>query len=407
MKETSLKLLAIAALLNCFAATMRGDALDNWTTAKFNTDFQNGKVFEMTCVTYGNGYYVAGGALGDFGVIETSEDGVNWAVRGDFYSNNPAILALYKVTFGNGTFVAVGYDGYGNYGNLYNSTNGINWTSHTNATVSNFNGVTYGNGLFVAVGDGMIPMTNLTTNRQIYTSPDGITWTARTSGPPASPVNTIWDVAYGAGKFVAMDGAGYIYTSTTGTSWTKRINSGTGYTISYCNDRFILPSGPGTNQISQDGVTWLVLTNNTMSTFRRLLYTNGLYVALSDSKVFSSTDMTNWIQRNFPANEFLTDIALGPHNVIVAGRQGSPQWAYKAFVSDPFVAVSVQPGPPPQLAISGLQGHSYRIDYLDGLQSGANNWQTLTSFSLTNSPLLWSGTTVTNAQRFYRAVLLP
>ena len=415
MKLTNLKFLWVAILLNSVAVVARGDALDNWTTGQINTNVQYGYGggFGMASVTYGNGRYVAVGSypVSDAGLIETSEDGVNWTVRGDASSYSPTVLDLYKVTYGNGTFVAVGYDWYGFNGNLYNSTNGISWTSHTNATVSNFYGVTYGGDLFVAVGDGWMPNSYVTTtNRQIYTSPDGITWTGRSSGPAASPVYTINDIAYGAGTFVAVS-YGYIYTSLTGTGWTKRANTSSGSTISYCNNCFILPSGPGTNQISTDGVTWSVLTNNTASTFGRVIYTNGFYVALSGSNIFTSTDVTNWIQRNFPTNVGLRDIALGPRNFIAVGSQtkpgGMPNSTPKAYVSDPFVAVCLYSGLPPQLAISGLQSRSYRIDYLDGFQSGANNWQTLTTFSLTNSPLLWSDITATDSQRFYRAVLLP
>ena len=170
MKLTNLKFLGIAILLNGVAVIARGDALDNWTTSQINTNVHWGAYFDMASVTYGNGRYVAVGSDegSDFGLIETSEDGVNWTVRGERPDYNPPmyVLDLFKVTYGNGTFVAVGFDGYGVYGNLYNSTNGITWTSHTNATVSNFCGVTYGGGLFVAVGDGWIPMSNNTGSLQ-------------------------------------------------------------------------------------------------------------------------------------------------------------------------------------------------------------------------------------------------
>jgi len=50
---------------------------------------------------------------------------------------------------------------------------GITWTSRTSAADNSWQSVTYGNGLFVAVSyDG--------TNR-VMTSPDGITWTSRKS----------------------------------------------------------------------------------------------------------------------------------------------------------------------------------------------------------------------------------
>jgi hypothetical protein len=404
MQKTCLNLLVVTTLLSCFTATARADALDNWTTVQLKPNFNN-DTYGMTSVAYGNGRYVVGGELGDGGIIETSEDGLNWTVRGDPDGNS--FLAIYRITFGNGIFVAVGYDNYGTYGNLYNSTDGINWTAHLNPTVSIFNGVTYGNGLFVAVGDGVRPMDQPfnRTNRQIYTSPDGTTWTGRTSGSPVNSVNVLWDVAYGAGIFVAVDGAGHTHTSLNGINWIRRTTSGAGNSISYCNNRFILSSGPGTNLISTDGLTWSILTNDTTGTFGRVIYTNGIYIALSGTNIFTSNDSTNWVRRNFPTNAYLGDIALGPCNVIAVGVP--TYYGSTAYISDPFVAVNLQSGPPPQLTVSGLQGRSYRIDYLDGFQSPTNNWQTLTTFTLTNSPLIWSDITATNSQRFYRAVLLP
>jgi hypothetical protein len=72
------------------------------------------------------------------------------------------------------------------------SPDGITWTSRTAAANNSWYSVTYGNGLFVAVSwDG--------TNR-IMTSPDGINWTSRTS-----PINLQWtSVTYGDGLFVAV-----------------------------------------------------------------------------------------------------------------------------------------------------------------------------------------------------------
>jgi hypothetical protein len=59
--------------------------------------------------------------------------------------------------------------------------------------------VTYGNGTFVAVGEG----------GTILTSPDGVSWTARTSGTS----NWLDGVAYGNGLFVAVGDRGTILTS--------------------------------------------------------------------------------------------------------------------------------------------------------------------------------------------------
>jgi hypothetical protein len=75
-----------------------------------------------------------------------------------------------------------------------------NWTPRASATEANtWNSVTYGNGLFVAVAYGG-------TNR-VMTSPDGITWTPRTT---TGTNDTNWWalVTYGNGLFVAVAGSG-------------------------------------------------------------------------------------------------------------------------------------------------------------------------------------------------------
>jgi hypothetical protein len=62
------------------------------------------------------------------------------------------------VTYGNNTFVAVGRGGA-----ILTSPDGATWTQRTSPTSNSLYGATYGNGTFVAVGyDGTI-----------LTSPDG------------------------------------------------------------------------------------------------------------------------------------------------------------------------------------------------------------------------------------------
>jgi len=66
--------------------------------------------------------------------------------------------------------------------------------------------------MFVTVGD----------SGTILTSPDGTSWTKRTSGTS----EYLFGVTYGNGLFVTVGNSGTIFTSTDGTSWTKR-TSGT------------------------------------------------------------------------------------------------------------------------------------------------------------------------------------
>jgi len=82
---------------------------------------------------------------------------------------------------------------------LLTSPDGTTWTARTSGTSNILNGVTYGNGTFVAVGD----------NGTILTSPDGASWTPRTSGTS----NWLFGVTYGNNTFVAVGDRGAILTS--------------------------------------------------------------------------------------------------------------------------------------------------------------------------------------------------
>jgi hypothetical protein len=406
--------LIIAALA---PAAARADALDHWTRSQVSTNPLGFMGIMLRSVAYAQGRYVAVGTYtgDDKGMIQTSDDGLNWTMRSP---QDYSILELYDVAYGNGTFVAVGWDYYLGR-NLYHSTNGINWTSHTNATVSNFYGVAYGDGLFVAVGDGLLPSLGgpaAYTNRNIYTSPDGITWTGCDSGAPVGDVHSIKDVAYGAGSFVAVDNAGYTYTSDSGETWTRNIPGSNpaialNEYVNYCNGRFIALGNSGSNFVSSDGLSWTPMVKDVPNDFSRVVYAHGLYAALSGTNLFTSANGTNWMPRNLqpPPNANWGGLAFGNSSLVVVG------WTYPsmpmvpiASVSDPLTPdLAISPSFPPRLTISGVQGGAYQLEYLDGLQPTTNDWHPLAAFSLTNSPLIWADTTATNSQRSYRAALLP
>jgi hypothetical protein len=160
--------------------------------------------------------------------------------------------------------------------------------------------------------------------------------------------------------------------------------------------------------ISTDGLSWTLITNNTASTFGRVIYSDGYDVALAGAKIFTSTDGTNWVQRNLQplSNVALNGIASGNRNFLAVGYRYPPfPYLPVAYISDPLVALGMNRGFPPQLSLSGLLGRSYRIEQLDYLRS--NNWQSAATFTLTNSPSTWTDTAAPNSARFYRAVLLP
>ena len=103
-------------------------------------------------IAYGNNKFIA---VGQSGTVIISDNGSGWATR---TSNTSA--DLYSIAFGNDRFVGVG-----RYTVIVSTDNGTRFLETD--TEHYLRDVTYGNGVFVAVGY----------NENIYTSTDGDTWT--------------------------------------------------------------------------------------------------------------------------------------------------------------------------------------------------------------------------------------
>ena len=200
--------------------------------------------------------------------------GVNWNIQ----QISQAERSWYGVTYGNGLFVAVAYSGTGN--RVMTSPDGITWTARTSTADNNWFSVTYGNGLFVAVA------TSGAGNR-VMTSADGITWTARTSAAD----NSWYNVTYGNGLFVAVAVTGTgnrVMTSPDGITWTARTSAADNEwtSVTYGNGLFVAVATSGTgNRVmtSADGITWTARTSAADNLWFGVTYGNGLFVAVATS----------------------------------------------------------------------------------------------------------------------------
>jgi len=210
-------------------------------------------------------------------------NGVDWTTQTSGFGTN----RIYGVTYGDGLYVAGGYP----YSSptLATSPDGTTWTTRTSGLSKRIIAVTYGDGLYVAVGqDG-----------GITTSPDGTTWTTRTSGFGSSP---IYGVTYGDGLYVAVGDYGKLTTSTDGTTWTTR-TSGFGsspiYGVTYGDGLYVAGGRYGKLTTSTDGTTWTTRTSGFGSTtISGVTYGDGLYVAVGGSgKLTTSPDGTTWTTR--------------------------------------------------------------------------------------------------------------
>jgi hypothetical protein len=244
-----------------------------------NTLTMSGKTLSGATLT---GTLTAGGGTGTNGqVLQSTGSGVQWGSAGLTFTDRVQSTA---------SFVSIEYNGSNLYvaagsgGQLFTSPDGITWTSRTSGFGSNsINKVAYGNGLWVAVG----------TQGTITTSSDGITWTARTANMSTNQLrdvkyaNSVW-VVVGAGGGTT-DTGGITYSSD-GITWTRKSQSitvGTSYlTVVYNGTNWIVGTTNSTNNYlyaSTPSGTWTAAQTGTSNNVSQLFWDGTRNLALSNS----------------------------------------------------------------------------------------------------------------------------
>lgn len=208
------------------------------------------------------------------------------------------ILALVLAT-GNAhaANIAVGANG-----KIIGSPDGATWTPRTSGSSANLNAVAYGNGQWVAVGDGGV----------ILTSPNGATWTSRTSGV-STPLR---GVAYGGGLWIAVgdSSAKTFLRSTDGITWVATYQDSSlcqygavAYDATATTSKWVavgsskcLKSNLFAGLVhSLDGVSWTLETNSVFSNkMHGVSYGGGLWTAVGESatgpSIYTSNDGVKW-----------------------------------------------------------------------------------------------------------------
>jgi hypothetical protein len=265
------------------------DGTPSWTTATpAGTDL-------VWSIAYGAGLYVT---IGSNGTITTSPDGVTWTSR-----TSGTAQGLYGISFGNGIFVVTG-----NAGVILTSPDGITWTSRTSGTTDNLYGAAYGAGIWLvgstlgttftssnngvswsAGATGLGTILNILFVNSLFfvmggsgmlrSSPDGSTWTARTTGFGASSVQ---GVTYQYGFYVVVGDAGKISTTPDLTTFTAR-TTGTSNAlneVTFLSGKMVVVGSSGTILTSSDGITWTSTTSGTTNQLNGAVGAAGLFVAV-------------------------------------------------------------------------------------------------------------------------------
>ena len=246
--------------------------------------------------------------ISGFGNTQTS-----WVIR-----SSPSTGSLYVVGFnGSNLFITVNVNT-----NVYTSPDGVTWTTASSGISTFPYGITYSNTAFILVGSN----TN-TGYPAIATSTDGgITWTTRSTTGFGTSSN-IQGVCWSGSYLVAVSNEGHIATSTgTGSSWTQRYKEASGnfYSVAYGGGIYVA-CGSGALATSINGTSW---TNNNNSacpfTVNSVTYGNSRFVAVGISgKIATSSDGINWTLSESPVTTSLRDVVYGNSKFVAVGG-GSP-----------------------------------------------------------------------------------
>ncbi len=273
-----------------------------------------------------------------------SLDGKNWiSSRTTTIINNWTSL-IWADTLN--LFIAVANSGTGN--RVMTSPDGITWTNRTSAADNNWNSLAWGNNILVSVSNSG------TTNR-VMTSTNGITWTIRTT-----PNSNDWNaVTYGNGLFVAVSSTGTgnrVMTSPDGINWTVRTSAADNswQSIIYANNLFIAGSNSGTNNrimTSPDGITWTIQdTTNVNLNFKCFAYSSSLNIIVAGSngdglsnsyaynKIATSTNGYSWTLRDSTYDLSWDIIYVNELNLFIGvSSRGTSYTKQLAYSSDGFI----------------------------------------------------------------------
>ena len=196
------------------------------------------------------------------------------------------------VGYGGNLFVAVGYGGW-----IMTSPDGTTWTARSSNSKDNLEAVAYGNGKYVIVSQYL----------NVVTSTDGVTWTTKAS--PAT--GQMKSIVFAGGKFVAVSPNAGIMTSPDGETWTltpppqptttySNVIYARNQLLLWANNAADLMNPTATLQSSQDGTNWTKV-GQLKGQVSAMACSDTLCVALAttdmmamEPSVFTSTDLQTW-----------------------------------------------------------------------------------------------------------------
>lgn len=177
-------------------------------------------------------------------------------------------------------------------------------------TTNSLYGIAYGSGKYIAVGD----------KGTIATSSDSYIWTLASSGT----TNRLEALAFQGGKFVVVGEKGTILTSTNGTQWFPATSNNTNdfKGIAYGNGTYVVVGAKGTTLTSPDAIAWTTRSYDN-PTLNGVAFAAGRFVLVGTSgSIWHSTNGALWLVRDWPTNVMLNAITYANSNYVAVGAKG-------------------------------------------------------------------------------------
>ena len=264
-------------------------------------------------------------AVGDYGTVLTSPDGVTWA----HYSTGRWI-DLNRVAYGNGRLIALGDTLIGAEFRsvIFTSVDeGVSWTSRTPAINFRVRLAAWGGGNWVLAGN----------HGMVLTSPNGESWTSSSTGYTAPPPNVtnFAGLTWTGLRFVLLpsfDTEGPL-SSPDGINWSRSgAQNMAGPYAAASNGTVILAAGAGGTfpqhlfvMISTDGETWqTTMTEAELSGIKQVVWAGRWIVLESWGDIWTSRDGLWWVRRRFQnlAEIVPTSMAFSGTRLVQVGSFG-------------------------------------------------------------------------------------
>jgi hypothetical protein len=328
-------------------------------------------------------------AVGDYGTILSSPNGVDW----DWELVPPAVT--------NGVLLGVGGSSHlllavGAQGTILWGTNVFLWNELSpKPTENDLQGVCYDGSHFIVSGG----------NGTVLTSRDGTNWTSRSTATSAF----LMSVAAFPGGLAAVGADGVILTSSDhGSNWVSQVSGTTNWLsqVRWLKDRLVAVGQNGCVLASADGAHWQATPAGTTAWLNAVdFFEDTWFVVGNQGTVLGSPDATNWFNFGTLTKKSLYGVCIDNGQLITVGSEGvilrSP------LISDPtpiHIAGFSRASGMNVFLFTGATDQQFRLQSSDDLTTWTNG--ALLEFLDSSGTVLFVEDTGTEApaKRFYRAL---